>query len=329
MNKKLTKITEGLSLEKFRNDKRVIVFSVCLLIATSLWFLNALSKEYTTTLSYPVKYINPPQGQFLEKEPPAEIELKVNAHGFALLRNKLDFSFSPIIINLTEITKNTDPTPNGFRISTNKLLRRISAQVSNEIKISSVLPEIIYIKLDSLKTKLVPVKPDIKFSFKPQYHLKDSVTINPEKITITGPGAIIDTISYLTTKRKSFEELDASFKTILKVIHPEKTTVNKKLVSIKIPVEKFTEKELKIPVRIKNKPDNIKIKLFPSEIKLTILVGLSEFENIDTSKFEVFVDYKTIEPDTKNLPVKVNPKIENIKIIRHSPANVEYLIETK
>jgi hypothetical protein len=329
MNKKLSKITRDLNLEKLRNDKRVVVFSVCLLIATSLWFLNALSKNYSTTLSYPVKYINPPQGQFLGKEPPTEIELKVNAHGFALLRNKLDFSFSPIIINLTEITKNSEPTPNGFRISTNKLLRRISAQVSSEITINSVLPEIIYIKLDSLKTKLVPVKADINFSFKPQYHLKDSVSISPEKINITGPGTIIDTISFLTTENKTFEKLDASFKAILKIVNPEKTTVDTKFINLKIPVEKFTEKELKIPIQIANKPDNIIIKLFPSEIKLTVLVGLSEFENIDTSKFEVFVDYKTIEQDTKNLQININSKIENIKIIRHSPVNIEYLIETK
>ena len=40
---------------------------MCLLIATVLWFLNALSKDYSTTIAYPVKYIDAPKNQFLAK----------------------------------------------------------------------------------------------------------------------------------------------------------------------------------------------------------------------------------------------------------------------
>ena len=64
MNKDLSQIRSYLKIAKLKNDKQVIVFMVCLLIATSLWFLNALSKDYTTIVSYPVKYINPPKNQF-------------------------------------------------------------------------------------------------------------------------------------------------------------------------------------------------------------------------------------------------------------------------
>jgi YbbR domain-containing protein len=180
-----------------------------------------------------------------------------------------------------------------------------------------------------LTTKIVPLKTNIELNFKPQFHLKEKVIITPNKIKITGPATILDTITQLLIESKTFNNLDDSFKTTLKIIHPENTTVNTETVSLKIPIERFTEKELKIKIKVKNKPENIKIKLFPSELKLTILVGLSAFENIEASKFEVFVDYNTIEKDTKNLKVIINPKIENIKIIRYSPENVEYLFETK
>ncbi len=328
MNKKLSKILGYFNFEKIKNDQRIVVFLICLLIATSLWFLNALSKDFSTTISYPVKYINPPSNQFLSNQPPAKIDIKVNAHGFTLLRNRLNFSFSPIILNLTNITKDIEPSANGYRINTNTIISQISDQVSNEITINNILPDIFYVKLDSLKTKTVPIKTDIKLSFKPQFKLKEPVTINPEQVEITGPAAILDSIYFLNTEKKTIEKLDTETSITLNIIHPEKTTLNPVNTVLKIPVEKFTEKEILMPIRIRNIPENANIKLFPSEIKLTVLVGLSEYEKIDASKFEVFVDYKNIETEIDNLEVNVQSTMSNVEVLRITPASVEYLIET-
>ncbi len=328
MNKKLSKVLGYFNFEKIKNDKRIIVFLVCLLIATSLWFLNALSKDFSTSITYPVKYINPPSNQFLSNQPPSEIDIKVNAHGFTLLRNRLNFSFSPIILNLTNITKDIEPSANGYRINTNSIIRQISDQVSSEITINNILPEIFYVKLDSLKTKLVPIKTDIKLSFQPQFNLKEPVTLIPEQVEITGPAEILDTINFLITEKKTIEKLDAEISMTIKIVHPEKTTLKPANTVLKIPVEKFTEKEILMPIRIKNIPENANIKLFPSEIKLTVLVGLSEYEKIDASKFEVFVDYKDIETKIENLEVNVQSTMSNVEVLRITPASVEYLIET-
>ncbi len=328
MKKKLLKIAGYFELEKLKNDKRIVVFLACLLIATGLWFLNVLSKDYSTTLSYPVKYINPPQNQFLVNNPPSIMELKVNAYGFTLLRQKIKFSFSPIVLNLTNITKNIEPSSNGFRINTNTIINQVSDQVSSEITVHNIRPEIFFIQLDSLETKLVPIKTNIELKFKPQYNLKKAVITNPKQVNITGPAIILDTIDFLYTEEKIFDGLEYEITSTLEIIHPENTTVIPEKIELKIPVEKFTEKEILIPIQIKNKPENASIKLFPSEIKLTILVGLSEFETVDASKFEVFVDYKNIKTEITSLEITVLSELPNVQIIRFTPESVEYLIET-
>ena len=328
MKKLLSKNKKYFKLENLKNDKRIVVFLACLFIATGLWFLNALSKDYSATISYPVKYINPPQKQFLANNPPSEIELKVSAHGFTLLRNKLNFSFSPIVLNITKITSNIVPSSNGYRINANNLIRNISDQISNEININNIQPEIFFIKLDSLNTKSVPVKADIELNFKPQYSLKNKIVTTPKQVKITGPAVILDTIRFLITEKKLFNKLESDVNTTLKIIIPENTTVTPEEIELQIPVEKFTEKKVSIPIQIKNNPTNTNIKLFPSEIELTVLVGLSEFETINASKFGVFVDYNKINTETKNLEVLIESKPPNIQIIRFSPTNIEYLIET-
>lgn len=327
MNKRIEKISGYFKTKKFRNDKRVVVFLVCVLIATVLWFLNALSKDYTTTIFYPVKYVSAPKNQFLANELPSKLELKVQAHGFTLLRHKLNLTFSPIVLNLTNITRNVELEPNGYRVSTNNLIRRVADQVSNEISITDILPEFIVIKLDSLKTISVPVLTNIEVNFKPQFDLKEPISTYPEKIQITGPATILDTIFSLQTIGKIYDNIDSNLEKTVELIYPKGITVKPEKVSIKILVEKFTEKEIKVPVQVKNKPEEVKIKLFPSDIKLTVLVGLSEFERITMSDFNVFVDYNKISSSTENLEVIIESKPAFVQIKRFSPEVVEYLIE--
>ncbi len=328
MNKKLKEISGFFKIEKLKNDKRIVVFLICLLIATILWFLNALSKDYSTTISYPVKYVSAPKNQFLANKPPEKLDLKVDAHGFTLLRYKLSLSFSPIILNLTSLTKNLNPDSRGYMVNTNNLIGSVSDQISNEISINNIEPAVIQIKFDSLVTKLIPIKPNYELSFKPQFDLKEPVSITPEQAKITGPTSILDTMYFLRTEKKLFGMLDSDKETSMEILHPKNTTISPKKFTINISVERFTEKELKVPIEIQNIPENVNIKLFPSEIKLTILVGLSQFENISSKDFEVFVDYKSVSSTNEDLNVNIGVHPLFVQIQRFSPEKVEYLIET-
>jgi hypothetical protein len=328
MNTSINKLPEFLKFEKLRNDKRIPAFLVCLLIATALWFLNALGKDYTTTVSYPVRYVNAPNKQFLANDPPSKLDLKVDAHGFTLLRHKLSLTFSPIILNLTNITKNLHSENGIYMVTSSELMRRVQSQISNELSIQEIEPEVIQIVLDSLRTRSVPVKPNVELEFMPQYSLQNPVRVIPAEVKITGPSFVIDSIVQLETKKGTFKGLETSIETLIDVIHPDRTSLTPDRVKLKIEVEKFTEKELKVPVRIENKPDSVSMKIFPSEVKVTCLVGLSEYEEVTADDFKAVVDYNTVSNNSRNLHVTVEQKSTYIQFIRCTPDAVEYLIET-
>ncbi|MCK3684261.1 CdaR family protein [Maribellus sp. YY47] len=328
MKKNINKLPEYFKIEKLINDKRVVVFLICLLISTSLWFLNALSKDYSTTIAYPVKYVNPPSKQFLANEPPSKLELKIDAHGFTLLRYKLSLSFSPIILNLTNITKDLKPEDGIYKVPSSGLMRRIKAQVSSEISILEVQPETLEIILDSLSTITVPVKPNVELKFKSQFNLQNPVKVIPAEVKITGPSSVIDTISELSTQLLKLDDLDATVEKYADVLKPKATTISPEKVTLRIDVEKFTEKELKIPLIIRNRPDSLSVKLFPSEVKVTCLVGLSEFEDVTANDFSAVVDYADMTNNALHIPVKIDRKSSFIQLVRVTPEAVEYLIET-
>lgn len=328
MKNKITEILEFLRFEKIKNDRRYIVFAICLLIATALWFLNAMSKDYSTTLNYSVKYINPPQGLFLTSAPPEKFEFKAEAHGFSLLRHKLALSRSPVVLNLNTIYKENSPREKIITLQTQSLISRFSDQVSNEITITDVTPKVVNLIFDSLATKVLPVKPNVETTFKPQFFLKGSINADPDSIKISGPLSVIDTLKYLETKLLKFKDIDAPVERKTALLHPENTIVEQERVILKIQVEKFTEKQITLPLEVINSPEEKNIKVFPSEVKITFLVGMSDYENITSTDFEAFVDFNKNGTNSETLSVTVESKSPHIQMLRVAPQSVEFIIET-
>ncbi len=328
MNKKLTEFIGYFSPENLKNDRRIIIFAVCLLIATMLWFLNALGKDYTTTLTYSVKYVNPPKNLFLANAPPSKLELNVQAHGFTLLRHKLAFSFSPIVLDLTTISQNMNQSSNEILVPSEVLIRRIGTQISKEISVNEVSPPVLSLVFDSLETKVIPVIPRVSTGFKPQFFLKGIIAAKPDSIKISGPAGILDTLTFVYTENRTFSGLEASAERILNVIHPRNTSISPEKVTVHIPVEKFTEKELTLPVKVINNPDDVELKLFPPQVSVLFLVGLSEYENVTASIFTASVDYNQVRAGDATLVVTVETQQPFIQLMKVSPNSVEYLIET-
>lgn len=326
MNKNIAKVSDFFKVGSIRDNRRIIVFLVCLTIATSLWFLNALSKNYSAEISYPVKFINSPANRFIAEKTPTKLDLKIDGQGFTILRLRM-LPLSPIKIDIENITKNLDSNSGAYKITSSNLITQITEQINSDIKITKIYPEVLSVVLDSLATKIIPVELDVNIDFEPQFNLKSPVSTIPNEVKITGPAILLRKISVIKTKVNIMNKVNSGIKQEIELIHPEKTTISPEKVSLIIDVEKYTEKELKIPIEILHKPENAHIKLFPSEIKVVFTVGLSRFENIKIRDFGAAVDYNSIVKDVNNLSVNLYKKPAFIQDLRFVPEKVEFLIE--
>lgn len=327
IKKTLSEIRAFLNPEKLKNDQRIVVFSICLLIAIGLWFLNAMGKNYITSVYYPVKYINVPKELFLTSKPPSRFELKVEAHGFTLLRQKLSLSVSPVVLDISSIRENHSANGLNINIPSESLVRRISEQVSHEITVMSVSPRILTFTFDSLASRKVPVKANTKTTFKPQFFLKGPISVEPESLEVSGPASVLDTLRFIKTEEIKLDDVSSTIEKDLDVMLPDNTESVQDKVSIRIPVEKFTEKEIRVPIIVKNEPADTRVKLFPSEITVTFWVGLSHYEKIHSDNFKAVVDYKAAEEGDEILDVEIREKPPYIQMIRITPRKVEFLIE--
>lgn len=309
------------------NKQHLISFGVCLVAATLLWYLNALNKEYQTEISYPVRYLDLPKDKMLVGELPRQMTLEFRAHGFVLLRHKISANSLPIVINVnTDILGERDILKRS--ILTNQLRYKIQSQFTG-MQLLDIKPDTLHFEFSRYLSKMVPVIPQVNYTLKRQFILKEEIAVNPPETVVTGPAELIDTITAVYTRPIQLRELakDVDRKVALSRTKGVETDISEATVSIRL--EKHTGVKLSVPVVVRNLPDQYKIRLFPPHIEVSFDVGLSRYDAMRDTSFIFSVDYSQIGQQSASLPVKLEKQPPFIRHLTYTPERVEYLLEEK
>lgn len=328
----LSRVVEYFKTEinAIRNGK-AFVFLVCLALASFLWFLNALEKHYTDHITVPVRYINLPKNKDLTGKLPAKFDLTVDAFGYTLLRHKLSLSFSPILLDVNELTNNylEDKFISKYSISTNGHKDEIAKQISSEIEIINIRPDSISFNVSNVIEKLVKVHPVVDVTFAREFILQKTPVVIPESILVRGPQEILDTLRYINTKPVEMKDLSHTVEQDVNLVLLPDLQSEISEVTVQIAVEQYTEVKFEIPILIINQPDSLLIKTFPAKVKVSCRVGLSQYNKLNNSSFRAVVDYSHRSEVLSKLRVILDRVPETVLSVDHFPKEVEYIIERK
>jgi len=314
----------------FRNDKRVAAYLICVAIATGFWFLNALSKMYTVNIIAPVSYVNLPNNKTLASEPPEQFELRIKAHGFTILRHKISFFFTPLKFNVNEMTANrmVESRRTSFQFPVRQFMNELAYQLSNDLEILNMNPDTLFFKFDQMGQKRVKVKPDVEVNLKKQYQISGEIKSSPDSVTVNGPQSVLDTLRFVSTEIQRFNAVDKAIQTEAIVQPLKEMFFEPQKVEVTIPVEEYTEAQLLVPVELLNRPDAVKVKLFPAKVKVSFQVGLSRFSEIHPEDFKLTVLYSDIQAGKQRLKITTETAPAFIYALKISPEEPEYLIES-
>lgn len=312
-------------------NQRFVIFVFFLIVSTVIWYLSKLSHEYSTTLSYPVRYESLPKGKVLVGEPPRKIQLKVKAFGYTLLKCKLGAALSPIELDLNKhLSYSYEGTKVKQFVLTYRLRNGVVKQLGSEILLEGIEPDTLTVELADMVSKQVIIKPDFEVSFEQQYMQSGYLDLEPDSITISGPKSIIDTINEVSTKEVKFKKLNQKVSKKVSLIPINQVSFSKRKVMLSLPVEKYTEITIKVPVGIDNQPDSVKLLFIPKAIDVKCNVVLSKYFTLSPSMYKADVDYTQINSSlSKKLKVKLSMIPDFVKLVDYSPKYVEYIIEKR
>ena len=291
-------------------------------ISISFWIITKLSNDYNSIISFDLKFEKTPNHISLINPISNKIDVSIKTSGFQFIYHKI-FKRTINIDISSEILKN-----DNFKYNTELLVYLVKDKFDSKTEIKAIFPKEITLNFSKKTRKKVKIIPPTNIIFKNGYGLSEKIILVPDSIWITGNNDLLDSINFLRTKLLNYGKIDASLKYSFDIIKPnENIDLEISKAESLIKIEKFTEKIFLAPIKIKNLPDSIAIKLFPNQVKVRFLSSLSKIKLIKANDFKFNVDFNKIGiRNEKFLQINLDSFPDYLSKIRWTPKKVEFLL---
>lgn len=303
--------------------KRFLTLMVCLLLALGGWLFLALNNKYVYTAKTVLLYTHVPQKKAFHPLQSDTVDLQVEGTGWQLL-------FARLRINPQSISISLEKLNNRNFVLFSEQLFNINRQLETSQKIISVRPDTLYFDFSRRTVKKVPVKLISRLDYIPQFGLSDDIALSPAYVTVSGPQNDLEKINSWETDTLKLQRLQNSVNTrvAMKQSNYKNVSIFPGSVEVKLTVDEFTEKTMEVPVKVINNKQYLDVKLYPKKVKLTFLVALSAYQQVNEDFIDAGVDldeWKLL--GHHKLRVKLLRFPDYCKIIKIEPAKLDFIIE--
>ena len=312
-----------ISFLKIQN-KNTVVFIISIVIATFMWLLIKLSKEYEFVIQIPIEYTNLPSDKVLLKSADSILRINIIDNGFDLLGSRISSAYKlySFDVNTFRSEKINDNKTKYYSL-TSTLYNRVKSEFGSSGRITLIKPDSLVLVFEKLAFKKVKIIADISIDLAPQYQFSEEIKITPDSVMIFGREKEIFKIDSISTEKIKYEKLEQDIHIKLSLLKPEQIRTQLKSAQLSINIEKFTEANLEVPIQT-SIPDSMQVKIFPKYVKIKYAISLDNYHLIKTDQFQVLGIIDSLSVGKLNLSLKKFPK--HIRVIDYSPKIAEFII---
>jgi YbbR domain-containing protein len=318
--------------EQKRRHPNLQIFIICLFISVVMWMMIRLSREYSQVIRFSVSYIGLQSDKIILPASDTVFLVTLQSSGYNILFRKFSKQKYHAEIDLSKYLPKLQGNNFEINVDLGKLREMLSANFKQKDKLVSFMPENLNIRLDKAFFKKVPVILDAEMSFEKQYGLYHKVFFDPDSILVTGSKDQIKTIESVRTEKRSFHNLSSNTSVTLKLVNannPINLRYSSEYVKVFIPVVKYAEDFIEIPILADSIKSDEQIIITPDKVKVYYTVCTPDIKKVAVDSFRA----------SFSLPASLNPKGSNngkvilkhspsmVNILRMEPENIEYTIK--
>ncbi|WP_375579288.1 hypothetical protein ABWH96_20160 [Marivirga tractuosa] len=310
--KQFEKIWDWLSnifLPQSNDTIKVVV--LCIVTATTFWFFNALNDNYSTRISYPIKFTYPDSSLVVVNELPEKVSINVSGGGWNLLRKTFWFTITPVEVPLE------DPVGQNYILG-NSLYTLIADQMT-EIQLNYVENDTLRIEIDSIRSAKSKLSIDSSsINLAKNYRLTSPIKKSHDSAIFTGPERFIKDVPKEVFIEIDEENISSNYSEEIYLPTFGSSLVNRNPVEVKIifDVAKFIKQELMLPFEKINVPADSNDYIFRdslARISFEIQEKLAGNYNLDS--IQLAIDFtkinpsdSTVKPIIQSLPQQLTEK---------------------
>ncbi len=268
---------------------RIRVILLCFLAATTFWFLNALNKDHTATIRYPVEFLYDHTTYVPVEDLPENVLINVNSIGWNLLKNNLGIKVTPLQIPV----ENPSDTR---KIAANTLPGLISDQL-NDFQLNYVLTDTLHLHIDRKLRNTVYIKLDTsKIALAPNTEIRPDIKIIPDSVVLEGPSSVIKALDGTIFINLDNDQVASDFDEIVGIeLPPGVTALNTSSVRISFEIKEYVERSLRVPIKRQNFPDDSTWIAEPTEVLVRYRVDAQDDDELNPSAFLIVADFEKMD----------------------------------
>lgn len=297
-------------------------FWVILILTTVAWIGFAMSEEDDYPMELRISWVGVDTSRYVVTHADTTLSLSVKSNCFNAIKRYRVARDSEYVISIEGDTTIRVGQVLFDNISSHFGFEGISAVFSHQ----EVLR---YATSERIGKPFVPQLRNVEFRFSDQVGLAGSPVILPDTVWLYGSQSSLDKITQLETAPAILEQISDSgyYALPLNPIWKEydDLRVSHDIVRIYLPLERFTEIKLMVPVSFRSTNQHHKVRLYPEQVELSLWVPANSHDKISANQIEAVVDYRD-DQDSQQLPVMITRFPSNTRIRQISPASIQYVI---
>ncbi len=310
------------SIRKSSATKKLLSYGFFVMISAVFWLFNNANKSQIQDVELPFEIVNVPDTVMFLSDAPQKINVSIRETAlnyFFKKKSKIEVEFSDY-----------DNTNGVFKINEQQLNALVRDKYSKESVINSILPDSVSLRYVDPRydSKLVPIVLDFTAKANMQYEIVGNITMSQDSVMVYAGQEYLDGVDAVYTYHVDEKELTDTLVRKVSISPIQNVRIEPRDINVMVPVEKLIKRVRLIPVVVRNKPENVNVITFPSEVKVSYLVAKSQYNNSD-KRIVATVDYNDIleSPVINKVELRIGEVPMAYKNVSIDADSVEYIIE--
>lgn len=296
------------------------IIILCFSTAATFWFFNALNKEYTTRIDYPIELNFNRDSLVMVKEPPREIGVNVTGGGWQLFKRTISIDSDPVFLDPE------NPVQTHYFTAAN-LLPLFSTQL-NDLNINYIATDTVFFRVEPFEDRTLAIKLDSSsIELKDNFHLTSEIFIEPDTVDFHGPRSLVEQLPEVFMVSLSERNINSRYneELSLDLFSPSLIKKNPEVIQIRFDVEEFLDQDISLDIEMVNFPHDSTIYIEKNIVDAQILVQRSFRNKIEKGDFLIIADLKYIHSVDSSITLEIMDQPEYIKNISLSEKRVKVI----
>jgi hypothetical protein len=284
-----------------RRNWRAVV--LCVFAATIFWFFNALNKNYTTNINFPLRFDYDQENFIPVKNLPEFVRINVTGNGWDLFKRSTGVKLVAVEIPLERPAETK-------KIVGSTLPVYFSTQVDG-LEVNFVLTDTLYLDLEPRRGRWIKLSLDsIDANIKSGFGLASPIAVLPDSIFIEGPGRIISKLKNPFPLHLRKRNIDEDFMEDVEIEMPTSDLIRRDppTVAVMFDVERMIVISDSVKITLQNIPSTVSMVQL-TDVPVTISIPENRMKEFKIDSVEAVLDLKTfrrgsakILPELKGIP---------------------------